>query len=458
MNGHVSPHSLEAERALLGGVLEEPEQISRFSGLREEHFYRPDHGRLWRILQRMTADKRPIDFITLPGYLEQIGQTERCGGIAYIVELPDYTPATANLAHYRDVIFEEKAGRLRQQAGDILFRNPQDADALKHSLALLAEAAALGASGSGLVDGATIMGETLDLMQQEEEQAKAGQLGIPTGLKALDEKIGTLRPGEATILAARPAMGKTALMLNFLRGCIGMAPYVENPVEHRCAVFSLEMKATSLAKRLLCEGGQVDNKRIRSGTMNGDDWGRVLASAADYSARGDRWMVDDTAGLRIGDITARIEEQHAKDPFGVVIVDYLTLIELEGKKGDSRSAAVGAICKTLRDLAKRLQFHLVLLAQLNRAVEQRGVKVPMMSDLRDSGEIEQTADTIVFIYRECVYSEDADPYAAELHIGKARNGTLGVVECRFEGRHQGFYDMAGAGHAPSGDMANPLTG
>ncbi|MFK7928377.1 MAG: replicative DNA helicase [Myxococcota bacterium] len=441
MSSRPYPHSLEAERALLGGLLQDPVQMDQVADLLQpDDFYRPDHADLFLLLTEMAAQNKAIDMVTLPRRLDAEGRPERYGGIEYVLELPSHAPSTANLDHYAKTIRELATMRQLISTTEDVARRAYGAP---DGPGLLVEQAIkeLAALGQGVR--AETWGQISLLIDEEvnnlQSLQEAGEtvVGVTTGFDELDQKLTGLRAGQLIILAARPGMGKTSLVLNIaqnaaLRGGVGVG------------VFSLEMTRSELVGRMMTAEAEVHANNMRTGTLSDDDWKRVLL--ASESLRGTQVFIDDTPALTIGDLRARARKLKADTPsLQLIVVDYLQLMRGDDPRAP-RIQQVGDISRGLKALAKDLELPVVALSQLNRGVESRQDKRPMLSDLRESGAIEQDADVILFIYRDDYYNPDStEPGVAEVIIAKQRAGSTGSVKLAFMGQYTKFNNLASGG-------------
>ncbi|MEQ1569105.1 MAG: replicative DNA helicase [Myxococcota bacterium] len=429
-----SPAAVEAERALLGGLLQEPVELLRVAELvRPEDFYRPEHGALFRLLGEMQGRGESIDLVTVADRILRGDGADRFGGAGYVAELPEHAPSTANLPHYAEVIREKAALReLIRVSLDLVntaFAQPDDVNAL-------IDRAAREVTGLGIGGGRKSWRQVSEVVDEEllriEKLAEKGgtTTGLTTGFADLDKKLAGLHSSDLLILAARPAMGKTALALNvaqnvaLMEGC-------------GVGVFSMEMSRGQLVTRMLCCHGLVDAGRVRTGTMETDDWDRFLD--ASEHLRKAKIHIDDTPGLAVSELRARARRLKTEHPdLGLIVIDYLQLMRGDDARAP-REQQISAISRGLKALAKDLECAVVALSQLNRAVESRADKRPLVSDLRESGAIEQDADVILFIYRDEYYNpESLDKGLAEVIIAKQRNGPTGTVKLAFQGQFTRF--------------------
>jgi replicative DNA helicase len=438
----VYPQAVEAERALLGGMITSPDRIPEVAGigLRGDHFHRPEHQQLYRLLCEMHGRGEAIDLVTVPERLSREGEQDRYGGIAYVVGLPDHIPSTANMPHYAKVILDKAL--LRQlitttaDVGERAYAQPDDVHNLLDQAAR--EILSLGAGvGVGSWEQISLALDRAVQDLQERAESKGPISGRTTGFEDLDKILSGMHPSDLVILAARPAMGKTALALNIAQN---MALIEQVAV----GVFSMEMSRGQLVTRMACAEGRVDAGKVRTGALDTEDWEHFL-DASDR-LRGARIFIDDTPGLTITDVRSRAKRLKAEnDDLGLIVIDYLQLMQGDDRKAP-REQQISAISRGLKALAKDVSVPVLALSQLNRGVEARKEKRPLVSDLRESGAIEQDADVILFIYRDEYYNEDsADKGLAEVIVAKQRSGPTGTVKLVFQGQFTRFDNYADAG-------------
>ncbi len=443
MSGRALPHALEAERALLGGLITESRIIPDVQMyLRAEDFFRPEHGALAALLYQMAGRGEHIDTITVPERIGREGGADRYGGTAYVMELRDHVPSTANLMHYADVVREKAVLRrligAAQQVVDRAYAEPEDLDTLvAMSAKELADIGSL-TNRRSWFEVSTEVDLELKAIERRGNQERA-VAGYTTGFRELDGLLAGLHRSDLLILAARPGMGKTALALNIaLNVALG-------EVDSRKAVgiFSLEMSRAQLVSRLLCCRGLVNASHVRTGRLDGDEWGRLLDASELLSTLPIR--IDDAPALSLSDVRSRARRLKAEmGEVGLIVIDYLQLMRGDDLRAP-REQQVSSISRGLKALAKDLDCPVLALSQLNRSAESRADKRPLVSDLRESGAIEQDADVILFIYRDEVYNpESADRGLAEIVVAKQRNGPTGIVKLVFQGQYMRFDDWVGA--------------
>ena len=440
----VPPHSVEAEQSLIGGLLLDNHAFDRVADLVSgEDFYRDDHRRIFRHVAKLIEAGKPADVVTVSESIEASEDKDRTGGPAYLGALAQNTPSALNIRRYAELVRERAVQRrLAQVATEIaesaLSPTGKDvAQLLDEAESRIFEIGEVGARGSqGFKDIKQELArvfERLDDLYHRENQS--GITGIPTGFLDLDEKTAGLQPGDLIVVAGRPSMGKTALALNFAEHVA-----VDNGLP--VAIFSMEMSGMQLSSRVLGSIARVDQHKMRTGRLNDEEWQRL--SHAMGRLHEAPVFIDETAALNALELRARarrLKRQCGK--LGLVMVDYLQLMSAY-KQGENRATEISEISRSLKALAKELDVPVVALSQLSRAVEQRNDRRPVMSDLRESGAIEQDADVILFIYRDEVYSPDKPEVKgrAEVIIGKQRNGPIGRVELAFLGQYTRFENLA----------------
>ncbi|MFT4621992.1 MAG: replicative DNA helicase [Myxococcota bacterium] len=429
-----SPKAVEAERALLGGLLQSPDRLPEVSErVKPEEFYRPEHQALFALLLTMQGRGETIDIVTVPERIAREGEHERYGGVAYVLQLPDQVPSTANLPHYADVVHEKALLRgliqvttsLRERA----YAQPHDVgDLLRDAMQDMAQVGQQHDRRSWQPISMVLDQELVRI--QELGQNEGTTTGASTGFSDLDGKLAGLQPSDLLILAARPGMGKTALALN-------IAQNVALLEEQTIGIFSLEMSRGQLTTRMLCCHALVSAGRVRTGTLDTDDWEKLLKSSD--LLRAASVHIDDTPSLSIGELCARAKRLATEnDDLALIVIDYLQLMKGDDPRA-SREQQISSISRGLKGLAKDLNCPVMALSQLNRGVESRADKRPLVSDLRESGAIEQDADVIMFIYRDDYYNpESADQGLAEVIIAKQRNGPTGTVKLAFQGQYTRF--------------------
>ena len=443
------PHSIEAEQSIIGGLMLENQVWDTVSAkLCEADFYRMEHRTLYRAILDLSNKSQPFDVVTLLDTLKSNNALDDAGGEAYLFELANNTPSVANVSAYADIVREKSVQRqLITVAGDIADSaynpgNREVSDLLDYAESRVFAIAEQTASDGGpeVIKSILVRAvERIDALYHSGDSIT----GLATGLSDLDELTSGLQSSDLVIVAGRPSMGKTTLVMN-------IAEHAAIKANKPVLVFSMEMPADSLAMRMMSSLGRIDQHRIRTGKLDDDDWPRVTSAVHMLSEA--PLYIDDTAGLSPAEMRARARrlcKEHGQ--LGLIVVDYLQLMKVPGFKADNRTAEISEISRSLKSLAKELSVPVVALSQLNRSLEQRQDKRPVMSDLRESGAIEQDADLICFIYRDEVYNEDSpDKGVAEIIVAKQRNGPIGKIRVAFLGKYTRFEDLAFQGYQEVG--------
>lgn len=432
----VPPQSVEAEQAVLGGLLLVPESWDRVADrLIESDFYRRDHQMIFRAIGELQNKSMPPDAVTLGEWFESQGIAELVGGSRYILELASTTPSAANITAYADIVRDKSVLRKLIDAGTEITSDGFEPEGrptqeilekAEMSVFRIAEAGARGRQG--FVPMRTAVKEAFQQLQQRFEN-KGAITGLPTGFTDLDEITAGLQPSDLIIVAARPSMGKTALAVN-------IAEYAAIKTKKAVAVFSMEMSASQLAFRLISSLGRINQQHLRTGDLQDEEWPRVTSAITLLGEA--KIFIDDTPGLSPVELRSRSRRLKREHDLGLIVVDYLQLMAVPGNQ-ENRATEISEITRGLKALAKELNVPVMALSQLNRSLEQRSDKRPVMADLRESGAIEQDADVILFIYRDEVYNKDtADKGMAEIIISKQRNGPTGTVKLTFLGQYTKF--------------------
>ncbi len=439
------PHSSEAEQAIIGGLMLDNQVWDKInSKLCETDFYRTEHRILYRAINELSKKDQPFDVVTLLDALKSANNLDDAGGETYLFELANNTPSVANVSAYADIVREKSVQRqLISVAGDIADSayNPGNRgvaellDTAETKVFAIAEQTG-GDGGPESIKSILVKAvEKIDSLYHNGDSIT----GLATGLTDLDELTSGLQKSDLVIVAGRPSMGKTTLVMN-------MAEHAAIKSGLPVLVFSMEMPSDSLAMRMMSSLGRIDQHRIRTGKLTDDDWPRVTSAVHMLSEA--PLFIDDTPAMSPSEMRARsrrLAKEHGQ--LGLIVVDYLQLMQVPGYKGDNRTAEISEISRSLKSLAKELEVPVVALSQLNRSLEQRHDKRPVMSDLRESGAIEQDADLICFIYRDEVYNDESpDKGVAEIIIAKQRNGPIGKVRVAFLGKYTRFEDLAFNGY------------
>ena len=438
-NVKAPPHSNEAEQSLLGALMLGPDVWDRVADQVDEvDFYRENHRLIFRAISELTGDGQPCDAVTVAEWFARNGKLDKIDSGAYVTMLANETPGPANATGYAHIVRERSILRQLIQIGTEIADNALQT-AGRSSKEVLEEAEqriyAIAEQGShnasGYVSVREVMSDAMDLLN-ELQQNEGDLTGVPTGFTELDKRTSGLQKTDMIIVAARPSMGKTSFAMNIAERAA---------IRHKVpvAVFSMEMSDTQLVMRLFSSLGQINQERLRTGRLEGQDW--VNLRSAMTLLKGANIFIDQTPSLSTTDLRARARRMKREHNIGLIMVDYLQLMKAPGG-AENRTNEISEISRSLKALAKELEVPVVALSQLNRALEQRPDKRPKMADLRESGAIEQDADLILFIYRDEVYNEDSpDKGAAEIIIGKHRNGATGAFKLAFQGEFVRFRDF-----------------
>ena len=436
------PHSIEAEQAVLGGLLIDASAWDHVADVvRAEDFYRPDHRLIFDSIGVLASTGKPCDVVTVSEHLERTGKLEDAGGLAYLGTLARDTPTAANVRAYADIVRERSLLRRLITVGTDIAASvfategasARDlVDRAEQGVFEIAEAGFRGREGA--VPVRSLLPGIID--QIDEWHTNPDKMrGLATGFADFDKITGGLRPGDLIVIAGRPSMGKSTLAVN-------MAEYAAiNPnIRASVAIFSMEMPSDQIITRMLASIGTVPLGSLRSGRISDEDWVRITGATSQLSES--KIFVDETPALTPTELRARARRIKREHGLGLIIVDYLQLMQVPGTK-ENRATEIAEISRGLKVLAKELQAPVIALSQLNRSVEQREHKKPVMSDLRESGAIEQDADMILLIYRDEVYNKDTTRKGiAEIDVAKHRNGEIGTFLLTFQGQYTRFVNYA----------------
>ena len=434
------PHSMEAEQSVLGGLLLDNEAwFDIVEKLAEDDFYTHDHRLIFRAISEVVGQNRPCDFVTLSEHLRHQSKLDEAGGLAYLGMLAADTPSAANVRAYADIVRERSVLRSLIAAGNLIAdlgyrpdgRVPAElVDVAEQQVFKIRERGSRGQSGW------KAMPELMDIVQQRVMTLRnnpAGLAGLPTGFTEFDRMTTGLHPGDLVIVAGRPSMGKTSFAMN-------IAEHVALIEKKGVAVFSMEMSAEQLALRVLSSFGRIDQQHLRKGDLSDLEMSRLISQAGHIAEA--PLYIDETGALAPLELRARARRMKARHDIKLIVVDYMQLMQVPGSK-ENRTNEISEISRSMKGLAKELGVPIIALSQLNRGVEQRDNKRPRMSDLRESGSIEQDADMIAFIYRDEVYNKESpEKGTAEIIIGKQRNGPIGTVKTAFLGQYTRFDNLA----------------
>ena len=422
--GKVPPHDTEAEQAVIGSMLTDKDAIiSAIEVLKEEDFYREDNKTIYEAILNLYNRAEPVDIITLKAELSSMGKLEAIGGLEYLAELPDKVPTTSNVDKYIKIVEEKSLLRsLIKTANDIIklgYDETQDVEFLMDQAEKKIFDTIQSRNQKGYSSIKDILVDTFTQLEQLYNQ-KQHITGVPTGFADLDYKTAGMHGSELILVAARPAMGKSAFALN-------IATYAATRGNAPVAIFSLEMSKEQMVNRILCSEAMVDSNKVRTGKIDDEELGKLADASGILSES--KIFIDDTPGISIMEIRAKCRKLKLEQNIGLVVIDYLQLIQGSGKRGASREQEISEISRSLKILAKEINVPVIALSQLSRAVEQRPDHRPMLSDLRESGAIEQDADIVMFLYRDDYYNEESEKKnIAEVILAKHRAGSTGTVE------------------------------
>lgn len=430
------PYSIEAEQSVLGGLMLDNNAWDRIADrVQEGDFYRADHRSIFRVVANLIRQNQPADVLTVMEALRTINELETAGGEIYLFELAKNTPSTANISAYADIVRERSVLRqLIASANEIAdsaynSNGRSITELLDHAERKVFQIASQGSQKAGPVAINSLLNKAVERI---DTLSRSGQTitGVPSGFNDFDEMTSGLQKSDLIIIAGRPSMGKTSFSMNIAEA---VAIKSQKPV----LVFSMEMPGESLATRMLSSLGRIDQHRIRTGRLEDEDWPRISSAVSMLSEA--PMFIDDTPALSPSELRSRARRlMREQGQLGLILIDYLQLMQVPGIK-ENRTAEISEISRSLKSLARELNVPVIALSQLNRSLEQRADRRPVMSDLRESGSIEQDADLIVFIYRDEVYNEDSpEKGIAEIIIAKHRNGPIGKVKLTFLGKYTKF--------------------
>ena len=441
----VPPHSLEAEQSVLGGLLLDNSAWDRIGDvLSLDDFYRDDHRRIYRHIAKLVEHGKPADVVTVAESIESSEDKDKTGGLAYLGTLAQNTPSAHNIRRYAEIVHERAVMRKLASVGNEIADsalNPlgkdvgQLLDEAESRVFQIAEAGVRGRVGFHDIHQllSQVM-ERVDFLYSRDNPSDV--TGVPTGYRELDQMTSGFQEGDLIIIAGRPSMGKTALALN-------ISEHVAVTEKRPVMVFSMEMSGTQIAARILGSRARIDQHKLRTGKLSDEDWSKLANALGELHDA--PIHIDETAALNPLELRSRarrLARQYA-GKLGLVVVDYLQLMVSEGRRDENRATELSEISRSLKALAKELHVPVVALSQLNRAVDQRPDKRPIMSDLRESGALEQDADLILFIYREEVYNREVgEKGKAEVIVGKQRNGPIGDIPLTFLGQYTRFENYA----------------
>ncbi|MBU7007516.1 replicative DNA helicase [Phosphitispora fastidiosa] len=434
----VPPQNLDAEQSVLGAMLIDKEAVVKaVQVLTPDDFYRDANGHIFEAAANLFNRNEAVDLITLSEELKQSGQLDQVGGVSYVAGLANSVPTSANVEHYARIVLEKSLLRrlisVSTRITQMGYEGEEDTEALLDRAEQMIFELAQRKSRSGFAHLKSILMETFERIEFL-HQNKGGITGVPSGFADLDKLTSGFQPSDLVIVAARPSMGKTAL-------CLNIAQYASLRKELPVAVFSLEMSREQLVTRMLCAEAMVDQQKVRTGQLADKDW-QQLTMAAGPLARASLF-IDDTPGITPMEMRAKCRRLKAEHGLSLIVIDYLQLMQGGRKRTENRQQEISDISRSMKMLAREIQAPVIALSQLSRAVEQRQDKRPMMSDLRESGSLEQDADIVMFIYRDEYYHpEDSEKKGqAEIIVAKQRNGPVGSVDLGFMKEYTKFVNL-----------------
>lgn len=430
----ITPHDIDAEQAVLGSMLTDKEAVNAaVESLKEDAFYRDDNRIIYQAIVNLYSKSEPIDIITLKDELESMDKFEQVGGYEYLASLPDKVPTTANVQKYIKIVEEKSILRnLIKTANEIIelgYSQTEDVEDIMDGAEKKIFDIMQSRNQKGYSPIKDVLVESFTKLE-ELYNRKQHITGVPTGFYDLDYKTAGLHGSELILVAARPAMGKTAFALNIAANAAlrGNAPV---------AIFSLEMSKDQLVNRILCSEAMVDSNKVRTGKLDEDDWVKIAGAIGPLSES--EIYIDDTPGISVMEIRTKCRKLKIEKHIGLVVIDYLQLVQGSNKRVGSREQEISEISRSLKILAKEIEVPVIALSQLSRAVEQRPDHRPMLSDLRESGAIEQDADIVMFLYRDDYYNKESEKKdIAEVIIAKQRGGSTGTVELIWKGNYTKF--------------------
>ena len=435
--GKIPPHDIEAEQAVIGSMLTDFDAVvTAIEMLKPEDFYREDNKLIYVAIVSLFNKGEPVDLITVKSELESMGKFENVGGIEYLAELPDKVPTTANVTKYIKIVEEKSTLRqLIKTANEIIdlgYDTTEDVDTIIEG----AEKKIFDTIQNKNTKSYTPLKDVLvESFTQLEElyNRKQHVTGVPSGFTELDYKTAGFHGSELILIAARPAMGKSAFVLNIATNA---ALKANTPV----AIFSLEMSKEQMVNRILCSEAMVDSNKVRTGKLEEDDWTKLAEAIGPLSEA--EIYIDDTPGISVTEIRSKCRKLKMEKNIGLVIIDYLQLVQASSRRGGSREQEISEISRSLKILAKEIDVPVIALSQLSRAVEQRPDHRPMLSDLRESGAIEQDADLVMFLYRDDYYNPESEKKnIAEVIIAKHRGGSTGTLDLLWLGSYTKFVNL-----------------
>jgi len=433
----IPPQNIEAEQAVLGAIFLEPSSLTLASELLiPEDFYRTAHQKIFDAMLNLSDKGEPVDLVTVTSELADAKILDEIGGVSYLSDLASSVPTAANIEYYAKII-EEKSilRRLIRTATTIAtdgYSREDEVDALLGEAEKSIMEVANRKNAGAFQNIKDVLVQTYDNI--ETLHNRVGDItGIPTGFTELDKMTAGFQRNDLIIVAARPSVGKTAFALN-------IAQNVATKTDENVAIFSLEMGADQLVMRMLCAEGNINAQNLRTGSLTPEDWSKLTMAMGSLSNSG--IYIDDTPGIRVNEIRSKCRRLKQESGLGMILIDYLQLIQGNGRSGENRQQEVSEISRSLKALARELKVPVIALSQLSRGVEQRQDKRPMMSDIRESGSIEQDADIVAFLYRDDYYDKESEnKNIIEIIIAKQRNGPVGTVSLAFVKEYNKFVNL-----------------
>lgn len=434
--GKTMPYSAEAEQSVLGGILIDSNCISAVSEiLKEDNFYFEHNKTIFSAMQDLFNSNQPIDIITVSEALTRKGMLDKVGGVSYLSSIASAVPTTANITQYAKIVSEKATLRKLVEAGSQIMNLGYDAPDGVEAAVEKSEKAIYDITqdkdSNGVVHIREVLGDSFKMMQELADK-KGKVSGVPTGFGYLDQITSGFQKSDLVLIAARPAMGKTSFALNIAQNAA-----IRNGIT--TAIFNLEMSREQLANRIICGEAMVSGNKIKDGSLDADDWIRIGENLAQIEKA--PIYIDDSSSVTVSQIRAKCRRLKQRYNLGLVVIDYLQLMQGDGRE-ENRQNVVADISRSLKILAKELNVPIITLSQLSRGPESRSDKRPMLSDLRESGAIEQDADIVIFLYRDEYYNPDsADKNIAECIIAKHRNGETGTIKLWWDGAHTRFMHL-----------------
>jgi len=435
--GRIPPHSIEAEQCTLGSMLLDEDAIAEVFGmLKADDFYRAEHRDIFNSIDELYSSGKSVDIVTLGEALRRNGTLEKCGGLEYLAAIAEQVPSAASAHHYAEIVEDKAIVRsLIKSSGEVLemgYENQDDARKVMDFAQRTIFDIAMEKESKGVSHISDILDENLKTLTKLYKEGNRVP-GIPSGYIDLDKLTAGFQPSDLILIAARPSMGKSSLALN-------IAQHVALQEGKSVAIFSLEMSKEQVVNRILSSEMEIENMKLKTGDINSDEWQKVAVGAAQISEAA--IYVDDTSDISAAEMRAKCRRLKLKKQLDMVIIDYIQLIA-GGKRNESRQQEITEISRNLKILAKDLHIPVIALSQLSRAPEQRQNHRPMLSDLRESGAIEQDADMVMFIYRDDYYDKETEnPNVTELIVAKNRNGSTGDVKLRWHAEFTKFSNLA----------------